>query len=97
MQQETKESHLRANRLSSNFDQVESEVDDLRAQRNAGVPHASLFSSSFCEISAYSLSCWEDTRQRRVRRLLISTDVRIHFYLIRAILVCVRASIVFTF
>jgi hypothetical protein len=42
MQQETKESHLRANRLSSNFDQVESELDDLRAQRNAGVPHTSL-------------------------------------------------------
>jgi hypothetical protein len=37
MQSETKESHQRANRLSSNFDAVESELVDLRAQRNAAI------------------------------------------------------------
>jgi len=37
MQSETKESHLRANRLSSNFDAVEHELAELRAQRNAAI------------------------------------------------------------
>lgn len=37
LQDEAKQSNLRANRLASNFDSVESELQDLRAQRNSAI------------------------------------------------------------
>jgi hypothetical protein len=35
-------SNMRANRLASNFDTIERELDDLRAQRNAAIQQTNL-------------------------------------------------------